>query len=173
MELLIWHFSSMLNWSNCGNTNVIHRIFLHYDLSVDYATKLWNEFVKSIGNTNAIHGILYSQYWSLILQYVYKKENIMVPENEEKAEISMYHYPTTVGDSPEEFPIVARIPDAMLRKVNPANPVLVAYLQTINPCIQIRVALVKSTEGLLKKYRGSKKNDQASPSKPSLVSGEK
>ena len=31
---------------------------LYYDFSVDYATQLWNEFVNSVGNTNAVDGIL-------------------------------------------------------------------------------------------------------------------
>lgn len=101
---------------------------LYYDLHVDYATQLWNDFVKSLGNTNIVDGISMTRYWSLILQYAYEKENIVVSENEEKAEFSMYQYPKTIEDSPEEFPTVACILGAMLQKVTPTNPVLFAYL---------------------------------------------
>ena len=58
---------------------------LDYDLHVDYSTQLWKEFLKSIENTNAIHGISCARYWSLILLYFYEKESILVPNDEEKA----------------------------------------------------------------------------------------
>lgn len=33
---------------------------IYYDLQLDYATQLWDEFVKSIGNTNVVDGISFA-----------------------------------------------------------------------------------------------------------------
>lgn len=49
----------------------------------------------------------------------------------------------TVEDDPAVFPTVARIPDAMLRKVDPSNPFQVGYLQTISCSIVTGVLLAK------------------------------
>lgn len=87
---------------------------LYYDLQVDYATQLWNEFVKSVGNTNAVDSISYARYWSIILRFAYEKEGIAVLENEETAEFSLFRFPKIVEDDDEIFPNVARIHDAML-----------------------------------------------------------
>lgn len=35
---------------------------IYYDLQVDYATQIWNDFVKSIGNTNIVDGISCARY---------------------------------------------------------------------------------------------------------------
>lgn len=80
---------------------------------MDYATPLWEELVKSIGNTNMMNGILCARYWSLILQYVYEKEGIVVLDDVPKAEFSLYHHPKVVEDNPNEFPLIARITDAL------------------------------------------------------------
>lgn len=112
---------------------------IYYDLHVDYATWIWEEFLKSVGNTNVVDGISCAQYWSLILQFVYKKEGIQVPYGKDIAEFSMYHYPKTVENDIDVFPIVARILDAMLNKVDPTNHIFTAYLQTINPSIETGV----------------------------------
>ena len=101
---------------------------LYYDLEADYSTQLWKEFQKGIEQTNVVLGISCARYWSLILQYFYNKEGILVPNNDEKVTFQSYHYPKEVLDDNDEFPIVARIPDAMLKKVDPSNLVLVAYL---------------------------------------------
>ncbi|CAH1427122.1 unnamed protein product [Lactuca virosa] len=57
----------------------------------------------------------------------------------------------------------------MLRKVDPLHPVLVNYLTTINPDVEIGKLLEKTTEGPSKTRRGSKKEDHPSPSKVVLV----
>ena len=59
---------------------------IYYDLSVDYATQIWDEFVKSNRNTN----------------------------DEETTDFSVYHFLKTVKDNLDVFPTIARIPDAML-----------------------------------------------------------
>lgn len=59
---------------------------LYYDLQVDYTTQLWEEFVKSIGNINAVNGISCARYWSMILQNAYEKEEIAIPDDEQKTE---------------------------------------------------------------------------------------
>ena len=81
---------------------------------------------------------------------MYDKEGILVPENEETVGFALYQFPKIVKDDAEVFPSVARIPDAMLRKVDPTNHVLVNYLMTINPDIETRV-LLKTREGPSKK----------------------
>lgn len=111
-------------------------IGIYYDLPVYYTTQLWDEFVKSIGNTNIVHGISCAHYWSLILQFSYEKEGILVPKDEQMSEFSLYHFPKIAEDDPDMFPTVARISDGMLRKVDPTNHILVVYMQTINPSIE-------------------------------------
>ena len=85
---------------------------------------------------NALHGISCVRYWSLILQYFYNKEGILVPNDEEKVDFQTYNYPKDVTDNAEEFPFVARIPDAMLERVDPKNPVLVPYLKNIDTNVE-------------------------------------
>lgn len=65
------------------------------------------------------------------------------------------------------FPTIARIPDSMLQKVDPSHLVLVTYLKTINPSIEIGVLLPKNVRGPSKKRRGSKKDVRDSLSKSS------
>lgn len=78
----------------------------------------------------------------------------------------MYQFPKAMEDDPNMFPSVARFLDAMLCRVDPSNPVLIAYLKTINPSIETGILLPKSTGGPSKKSKGSKKVVKASPSKP-------
>lgn len=74
-------------------------------------------------------------------------------------------------DDLTKFPSVVRIPDAMLRRFEPTNPVLVEYLKTINPSIETGVLFPKVVGGRSKKSKVLKKNVKASPSKatPELV----
>lgn len=88
-----------------------------------------------------------------------------MPVDEPKAEFLKYHFLKSVEDDEEVFPSVARIPDAMLKKIDPLNPVLVAYLKTINPTIETEVLFPRSDEGSLKQYMKSKKEIEPSPSK--------
>lgn len=53
--------------------------------------------------------------------------------DEEKAKFLKYHFPKEVTDDAEVFSNIARIPDAMLQRVDPTNLVLVEHLKTINP----------------------------------------
>lgn len=55
------------------------------------------------------------------------------------------------------FPTIARIPDGMLRKVDPKNHVLIAHMQNINPSIETSVLQKKSTGATSKKQKESKK----------------
>lgn len=101
---------------------------LYYDLQVDYATLLWWEFGNSIVNTNVVNGVSCACYWGLVLKYVYEKEGIKVLEDEPTTDFVLYQHPKTLEDDLVFFPSVARILDAILRKVDPNHPVLVAYL---------------------------------------------
>lgn len=142
---------------------------IYYDLQVDYATQIWEEFLKSIGNTNVVDGISYARYLSLILQYVYEKEGIEVSNDEETAEFSLYHFPKSVEEAIDVFPTISRIPNSMLKNFDPSNPVLVAYQKHVNPSIETGVLLPKSTEGPSKTQQGSKKDVQLSLLKVSAI----
>lgn len=100
-----------------------------------------------------VKGISYARYLSLILQFVYQKEGIAVPEDEVKEEFVKYHFPKTVEDDVDIFPIVARIPDGMLKKVDPTNLILVEYLKHINPLVENGVLLKTSEGGSSKKTK--------------------
>lgn len=100
------------------------------------------------------------------MKFVYEKEGIMISVDDVKAEFIVYQHLKTVEDDSEVFPPIARIPDAMLRKVDPPDSVLIGYLQTINPSIKIGVLLANGIVGPSKRAKGSKKVTQASPSKP-------
>lgn len=126
---------------------------------------MWKELLKGVENTNVVDGISCGRYWSLIICYVYEKEGIQESVDEPKAEYTKYHFPKSVEYDEEEFPSVARIPDAMLKMIDPSNPVLVAYLKTINPSIETGVLLPRFDEGSSKQSRKSKKEVDASPSK--------
>ncbi|CAI9284497.1 unnamed protein product [Lactuca saligna] len=77
-------------------------------------------------------------YSSLILQFVYEKEGILVPADEPKAEFLKYHYPRAIEDD-----------------VDPKNHVLEAYLLCININDGLGILLSKPDEGSSKKYRKS------------------
>lgn len=117
--------------------------------------------MKSVGNTNVVNGILCARYWSLILQFTYEKEGILVLDNEETAGFSMFHDLKTIEDDEEFFPTVVGIPNAMLCKVDPSHPILVSYLKTINPNIEIGVLLTTNASPY-KKKKGSKKSTKGS-----------
>ena len=51
---------------------------LYYDLQVDYATQLWQGFGNNIANISVVNGVSCAHYLSLILQFVYEKEGILV-----------------------------------------------------------------------------------------------
>lgn len=57
------------------------------------------------------------------------------------------------------FPSVARIPDAMLKKVNPTHKILVKYLQKINPYVETGVLL--TVEAGTSKQSNKSKDDEA------------
>ncbi|KAL7617007.1 hypothetical protein Lser_V15G03290 [Lactuca serriola] len=114
---------------------------LYYDLSVDYGTQLWKEFNKSLENTSVEKGISCARYWSLILEKVYAKEGIQVPEDREVAEFSLYQFPKVVDDNQNIFTSFARIPDAMFRKVSATHKVLVRYMKTFDHSVRTGVLL--------------------------------
>ncbi|KAL7586161.1 hypothetical protein Lser_V15G40639 [Lactuca serriola] len=135
---------------------------IYYDINVDYETQLWKEFVKSLENTNSEKGISCARYWSLILEKVYEKEAIPVVADVEVAEFSLYQFPKVVEDDEAIFTKVARIPDAMLRKVSPTHKVLVRYLRNIDTADQSGV--LPDVASPSKKKKGSKKLAKGSPS---------
>ena len=72
-------------------------------------------------------------------------------------------------DDLDVFPTMAQIPDTMLRKVDPVDPVLLAYLQTINPSIENGFLLGKGVVGTSKRTKSSKKVTKANPLYRSLI----
>lgn len=119
---------------------------LYYDLNVDYATQLREEFYTGINHTSVTNRVSCARYWSLILRDVYEKQSILVPLLYAKMEFSMYQAPKIVTDDPALFHNMARIPDVMLRKVDPDYPILVNYFSTINPDVQVGVYMQKWVE---------------------------
>ncbi|CAI9281020.1 unnamed protein product [Lactuca saligna] len=139
---------------------------LYYDLQVDYSTQLWKEFLKSIKNTNALHGISSARYWSLILQYFYENEGILVLADEEKVVFHVYSYPKDATDDTEGFPIIARIPDAMLKRVDPTNTVLITFLHTLDTSVETGVLLAREEEkktNRLRRIKMKSKHKSRSP----------
>ncbi|CAH1428154.1 unnamed protein product [Lactuca virosa] len=112
-------------------------------------------------------------YWSLILQDVYEKEGILVPTDVPKAELTIYQHLKIVEDDSDIFPTVARIYNVMLSKVDPTNPMLIAYLSNINPNMETGDLLPKGVEGTSKRSKGSKKGIKAAQSKLDTVTVEK
>lgn len=136
---------------------------LYYNLNVNYVTQLWEEFEIGISHTNVTNGVWCARYWSLILREVYEKDGISVPSEDAKMEFSTYKSPKVVSDDPVLFSAVAQILDAMLRKVDPAYPILVHYLTTINLNVQVRALFPNGVEGtsrVVKVYKKPKKPEQ-------------
>lgn len=87
----------------------------------------------------------------------------MVPNNVPKVEFVLCQHAKTVEDDSEVFPNVARILDAMLCRIDTVDPVLVAYLETINLSIETCVLLAKGIIGTSKHGKNPKKATKASP----------
>lgn len=98
----------------------------------------------------------------------------MVPSEDAKAELSMYQTPKIVTDDPSLFPNVARILDVMLCKIDPANPILVQSLSTMNLNIQVGVLLPKGVAATSKAVKASKKlkKPDQQPSVPEMTEKE-
>ena len=84
-----------------------------------------------------------------------------MPDYEDKAVFHMYGCPKEVHDDPAIFTILARIPDAMLKKVDPTNNVLVSYLQSIDTTVV--TGMLQQEEK--KKSKKSKKTEGESSNK--------
>ncbi|CAI9277334.1 unnamed protein product [Lactuca saligna] len=81
----------------------------------------------------------------------------------------MYGSPKEVVDDPAIFTSVAHIPDAMLKKVDPTNNVLVSYLQSIDTTVVSGVLFDIEA----KKSKKSKKTDVGSSKKKVKVEKQK
>ena len=92
----------------------------------------------------------------MILEKVYEREGIAVPEDVEVAEFSLYQFPKVVEDDEAIFTHVARIPDVMLRKVSQTHKVLVRYLKTIDQSVPTGVLLEVAAPS--KKKKSTKKD---------------
>lgn len=65
----------------------------------------------------------------------------MVPVDEEKVVSHMYSCLKDATADTEEFPVVTRIPDGMLKRVDHTNTILITYLQTIDTSVETGVLL--------------------------------
>ena len=81
------------------------------------------------------------------------KEGILVPADEEKAIFHTYSCPKDAMDDLDEFPFATRIPDAMLKRIDPSNPVLVSYLATIDTSVETWILLPHKSEKKSKKLK--------------------
>lgn len=90
----------------------------------------------------------------------------MIPSEDAKADFSIYQHPKVVCDDLVLFPIVARILDSMLRKVDSSYQVLVHYLTTINLDVQSRGFVAKKGIRKLEFVKVSKKPKNLKQPKP-------
>lgn len=80
-----------------------------------------------------------------------------MPDDEETAKFRKYHFLKEVSDDAAIFTHIARITDAMLKRVDPTNSVLIEYMTTVDPRIETRKLLSKEDAGPSKKSRKSMK----------------
>lgn len=80
-----------------------------------------------------------ARFWALILKEIYSQENIIIPGGIEYAEFTMMTAPRVFVDDANVFLNVARIPDSMLKLIDPTNPLLVNYLLSIDSTTRIDV----------------------------------
>lgn len=92
-------------------------------MGVEYASYLWEDFGTSISHLNLTNGVSSAQFWILILKEVYSQENIFVPTDVETAEFSIMVARRVFVDDLNAFLIVARIPDSMLKLVDPKKSI--------------------------------------------------
>ncbi|CAI9284350.1 unnamed protein product [Lactuca saligna] len=79
-------------------------------------------------------------------QELYQHEGILAPFDVKPIEFLTIATLRIVIDDPSVFPTVAHLLDAMLKLVDPQNPLLVQYLDSIDSCISIVVLLLKGVE---------------------------
>ena len=115
-------------------------------------------------------GISCARYWSLILEKLYAKEGIPVPEGADVAEFSLYQFPKVVEYDENIFTSVARILDAMLCKVSSTHKVLVRYMKTFDPNVRTGILFEVSGESSKKKKK-TKKEEKPESSKVSNAEG--
>ena len=75
------------------------------------------------------------------------------------------HFPKEVSDDMEIFTHISMILDAILKRVEPTNLLLIEYLKTINPDVETGKLLSKEEAGPSKKSKRSKKDAKATPEK--------
>lgn len=129
---------------------------LYYDIQFDYASQIWKEYGNRFANINVVNGVSCAHYCSLILMYIYEKEGILVPIEVPKVGFNIYQHPKNIKEDSEILPTIARIPHIMLHKVDPANPVRIAYIQTMKPTIETSVLLPKGVANPSKITKGSR-----------------
>ena len=89
---------------------------------------------------------------------MYEKKGILLPSKEQNVEFSLLHTPKLVTDVLVLFPSATCIPDAMLQRIDPTNPILVQYLTYVNPNVSVRVLFPKGAKGTSKADKASKKS---------------
>ncbi|CAI9281661.1 unnamed protein product [Lactuca saligna] len=92
---------------------------------------------------------------------MYEKEGIEVPADEQSIEFLKYNFPKKIEDDAEVFPSITRIPDAMIKCVNPTSSILMTYLASINPDEDTGILFAKPDAGSSKKSRKSKKTEKS------------
>ena len=70
-----------------------------------------------------------------------------------------YSCPKDATDDLDVFLFAARIPDAMLKRIDPSNPVLISYLESIDSSVETGILLTQTTE---KKSKKAKKTNDGS-----------
>lgn len=104
---------------------------LYFHMKVDYASFLWEEFTLYFNHSKKATKIASARFWILILIEAYQQAGIQVPKGEEVVVFSHLQILKKLIDDPKVFPVIGRIPKAMLELVPLSNPILLRYREML------------------------------------------
>lgn len=131
---------------------------LYYGLNVDYASLLWEEFGTSISHSILAIGVSSARFWGLIMKEIYNREDILIPSDVDTTEFPSMIVPKIAVDDATIFPVGSRIPDSMLKLMDPKNPLFVKYFLSIDSTQTVVLPLKVSQKGVEGPSKGSKFN---------------
>lgn len=105
---------------------------IYYGLNVDYASMLWEEFGTSISHSKLATGVSSARFWGLIMKEIYSREDILIPSDVDTAEFPSMIVPKIAMNDATIFPVVSRIPNSMLKLMDPKNSLFLKYFLSID-----------------------------------------